>query len=75
MVILISSEKNHTDNEHTGDLAIIVLVCVGLDIVILVLTMQVMLRLDDVATVETIALPSILNNEPPSTITNALIHF
>jgi hypothetical protein len=75
MVILISSEKNHTDNEHTGGLAIIVLVCVGLDIVILVLTMQVMLRLDDVATVETIALPSILNNEPPSTITNALIHF
>jgi hypothetical protein len=55
--------------------AIIVLVCVGLDIVILVLTMQVMLRLDDVATVEMIALPSILIKEPPSTITNALIHF
>jgi hypothetical protein len=55
--------------------AMIVLVCVGLDIVILVLTMQVMLRLNDVATVEMIALPSILIKEPSSTIINALIHF
>lgn len=40
-------------------IVIIVLVCVGLDIVEFILIMQVMLRLDDVAVAEIIALPSI----------------
>jgi hypothetical protein len=40
-------------------IAIIVLVCVGLDIVEFILIMQVMLRLDDVAAAEIITLPSI----------------
>jgi hypothetical protein len=40
-------------------IVIIVLVCVGLDIVEFILIMQVMLRLDDVAAAEIIALPSI----------------
>jgi hypothetical protein len=40
-------------------IVIIVLVFVGLDIVEFILIMQVMLRLDDVAAAEIIALPSI----------------
>jgi hypothetical protein len=52
-------------------IAIIVLVCVGLDIVDLILIMQVMLRLDDVASAEMIALPSMQVKETASA--NALI--
>jgi hypothetical protein len=53
-------------------IAILVLVCVGIDIVALILIMQVMLRLDDMALAEMIVLPSVQVKESPSTI-SALI--
>jgi hypothetical protein len=47
-------------------IAILVLVCVGIDIIALALIMQVMLRLDDMAAAEMIALPYVQFKETQS---------
>jgi hypothetical protein len=56
-------------------IVVLVLGCVALDIVILLVTMQLMVRLDDLPVAEVVVLPSMQTQEDASSIIAANHHF